>query len=1122
MPLARTYRLARNLPDARQVLSGGGDLGARMREIDWSKSPLGPVEAWPESLRTCVRIMLTSRQPMFVWWGDDLINLYNDAYRSILGGKHPQALGLPASVVWSEIWDQVGPRAQTAMKTEEGTYDEALLLIMERNGYPEETYYTFSYSPVPNDQGGTGGILCANTDDTQRILGERQLATLRELAATTVNARTRDEACALSARALRGNARDLPFAMIYLFDADRKVAHLSATSGIHHGHTAAPETIWMNEGSGSRFASLAHAHATRVVYQLGQHKNLPTGDWDRPPSQAIALPIAGSGQTNQGGLLVVGLNRFRVLDDSYRSFLELVAGQISASIANAIAYEEERKRGSALAELDRAKTTFFSNISHELRTPLTLLLGPIEDAMAVEPKNADERERLELLHRNALRLLKLVNMLLDFSRLEAGRMQASYEPLDLAAFTRDLASVFRSAIERAGLKLKLHIEEIAEPVYVDRDMWEKIVMNLLSNALKSTFDGEIEVSLRPTPKGAELTVRDTGTGVPASDLPYLFERFRRVEGARRRTHEGSGIGLALVHELVEMHGGIISVDSREHVGTAFKIELRSGSSHLPQERVRKWRAEAPQVVGAAMYVQEAMSWFSGGPRDEEGLGAGLDLETVPEIPEEASIDGNARVLLIEDNRDMREYVTKLLSRRFEVETATNGKEGLQKATEQPPDLVLSDVMMPEMDGFQMLAALRENPKTLTVPVVLLSARAGEESRIEGLQAGADDYLVKPFTARELIARVDSHIRMARFRREAMEHEAELLREVQEARNTAAEAVEQITDGFWMYDPEFRVSYMNAAAVEISRRPREEQLGQSLWELFPALQGSVLEEKFRKAMIERVPLEFEYLYGPWDRWFAHRVYPAPAGGIAVYVRDITEAKKTEQALRRAEQLAAAGRLAASISHELNNPLEAVTNLLYLAKGDPGMTGKAKELLEIADRELQRLSHIASRSLKFYRQSTLPTEVQLGELLESVLFFYEGRLRALNIEVEKRFRPCPPVLCYSGEMQQVFTNLISNALDASAPGGRLILSVHPATVKGSQGVRVTVADTGTGISDNARKSLFQPFFTTKAETGTGLGLWVSSGILQKHGAVVRVRSRVGQGTVFSILVPRLPHL
>ncbi|MGL4621266.1 MAG: ATP-binding protein, partial [Chroococcidiopsis sp.] len=224
-------------------LLGGGEMGARMREKDWSKTPLGAPQQWSQSLKTAVRIMLTCRQPMFVWWGKELINLYNDAYKSIAGGKHPEALGQPAAVVWREIWDWVSPRAESAMLNNEGTYDESLLLIMERNGYPEETYYTFSYSPIPDDDGGTGGIICANTDDTQRVIGERQLALLQELAAKTADARTFEAACTLSASCLETNLYDLPFAAIYLVDSQQQRLFLAGTSGIERGHVVTPETV---------------------------------------------------------------------------------------------------------------------------------------------------------------------------------------------------------------------------------------------------------------------------------------------------------------------------------------------------------------------------------------------------------------------------------------------------------------------------------------------------------------------------------------------------------------------------------------------------------------------------------------------------------------------------------------------------------------------------------------------------------------------------------------------------------------------------------------------------------------------------------------------------------------
>jgi hypothetical protein len=411
-------------PTYNPVLAGGGEMGARMRERDWSTTPLGPVEHWSQSLKTAVRIMLTSRQPMFVWWGAELINLYNDAYKAIVGGKHPEALGQPAAVVWHEIWDQVGPRAESAMRMNEGTYDEALLLIMERYGYQEETYYTFSYSPVPDDQGGTGGIICANTDDTQRIIGERQLALLRELAARTADARTFEDACALSARCLESNPADLPFAMIYLAEPDKRRIVLAGTSGIERGHPAAPDAIELDADSIWPAADVIDTHQARLVSNIDtMFGSLPSGAWDQSPRQAVLLPIAPSGRTGRAGLLVAGLSPFRLFDDTYRGFLDLVAAQIAASLANAQAYEDERRRAEALAELDRAKTVFFSNISHEFRTPLSLMLGPMEDLLQ-QPDGTlppGDREQLEVMHRNALRLLRLVKSCATWSRCTAAR-----------------------------------------------------------------------------------------------------------------------------------------------------------------------------------------------------------------------------------------------------------------------------------------------------------------------------------------------------------------------------------------------------------------------------------------------------------------------------------------------------------------------------------------------------------------------------------------------------------------------------------------------------------------------------------------------------------------------------
>ncbi|MGF1933691.1 MAG: ATP-binding protein [Nostoc sp. ChiQUE02] len=911
-------------------LFGGGEMGARMRERDWSKTSLGPTQQWPQSLKTAVRIMLTSRQPMFVWWGEELINLYNDAYKAIIGGKHPEALGQPASYVWREIWDQVGPRAESAMLKNEGTYDEALLLIMERNGYPEETYYTFSYSPVPNDQGDTGGIICANTDDTQRIIGERQLALLRELAARTADARTFDEACTLSASCLESNPYDLPFAMIYLVDPDQQQTFLAGSCCIGQNHVAVPETVALDSDCVWPFAEVIRTHQAKLISNLEvSFSSLPCGVWQRSPHQAIAVPIAPSGQTGKAGILIAGLNPFRLFDDNYKGFIDLVAAQIAASIANAQAYEEERKRAEALAEIDRAKTVFFSNVSHEFRTPLTLMLGPLEETLtncaALLP--AKDREQLEMVQRNGLRLLKLVNSLLDFSRIEAGRVQASYEPTNLATFTAELASVFRSAVERAGMQLSVNCPSLPAPVYVDREMWEKIVLNLLSNAFKFTMAGEITVSLQWSNDHIEFAVKDTGIGIPAAEIPHLFERFHRVKGAQGRTFEGSGIGLSLVQELVQMHGGTVHVTSVLGVGSCFTVSIPTGSAHLPPERISAPRTLVSTALGATPYLEEALRWL---PQEESRGATAVDgfpgIEQVAwsrerreaggeEIVQEDYISyidsslassgplplrSSPRILLADDNSDMRDYVKRLLlSQQYEVESVPDGLAALDSARGRVPDLVLTDVMMPGLDGFRLLQELRADPQTSKVPIILLSARAGEEARVEGLQAGADDYLIKPFSARELLARVEAALKMARLRQEAMQREQGLRIEAETAKVHLETVLAGIQDQFFVLDREWRYSFVNERVAEVVGIPKEELLGRIIWEVFPDVVKSEFSTQVHRAFAQQTVVQFEYFYPAWQRWFENRVYPN-AFGVSIFVTEISDRKQAEKALRASEE------------------------------------------------------------------------------------------------------------------------------------------------------------------------------------------------------------------------------
>jgi signal transduction histidine kinase/serine phosphatase RsbU (regulator of sigma subunit)/CheY-like chemotaxis protein len=728
----------------------------RIDAFDWAATPLGPMSGWPPSLRAAVRIVLTSRFSMWMAWGPELTFFYNDAYRDdTLAAKHPWALGRPTHEVWAEIWPDIGPRIQRVMATGEATWDQALQLFLERSGYTEETYHTFSYSPLADDDGQTAGMLCVVVEETDRVIGERRITTLQDLASAVGACETEHELFTAIERSLARNPEDLPFSLTYLSDAEGRTAPVAPSPQI-------PD-IWPVD----RVVSGTEP----VVVELEGRETLPTGAWPIAPRRAAAFALPEPGRAQAAGFFAAGLNPYRPLDEAYLGFLELVAGQIASSLASVRAREAERHRAESLAELDRAKTDFFSNVSHEFRTPLSLILGPAEDALR-DATDAEQEQRLTVVFRNALRLQKLVNNLLDFSRVEAGRAEPLREPTDLGAFTADLASMFRSATERAGLALVVETPEEPLTAEVDREMWERIVLNLVSNAFKFTFEGEICVTIRRGEREAVLSVRDTGTGIPDAELSRLFERFRRVRGARSRTHEGSGIGLALVQELARLHGGSVEATSELGVGSTFTVRVPF------TEGARAVEAAAPTSEAAA-YLEEALRWLPDAKSsvgELEAVGAGLPTGASGGVT-------RARILVADDNADLREYLERLLARYWDVETVGDGAAALEAIDARRPDLVLSDAMMPRLDGFGLLNALRADPSTAQLPVIMLSARAGEEAAVEGLSAGADDYLLKPFSARELIARVRANLDLSELRQAAARataRHAQLLRDLADA------------------------------------------------------------------------------------------------------------------------------------------------------------------------------------------------------------------------------------------------------------------------------------------------------------------------------------------------------
>ena len=731
-------------------------MGELMRRKDWAETPLGSPAGWSDSLRTAVSICLQSRFPILIWWGPEMVMIYNDAYRPMLGDKHPQSMGQRGRECWSEIWHIIGPMLEGVRERGEATWSEDQMLPLARYGFAEECYFTFSYSPIHDETGAVGGVFCAVTETTRRVLGERRLATLRELGAATKQ-ETAEAACRAAASIVANNPADLPFALVYLTDGT--VLRLAGSAGLEPGSVFAPVT-----------APTAMTDPWPVAEALRAGTAMAASNLASPGTgAALVVSLAIPGHPDSAGLLIAGISPRLALDEDYRGFLKLVAGQIATAVSEARAFEAEKRRAEALAEIDRAKTAFFNNISHEFRTPLTLMIGPLEDAIAGwEELSPVNRDRLLLAQRNAARLLKLVNTLLEFSRIEAGRIEASYELTDLAMFTAELASVFRSAIERAALTLKVDCQPLPGPAFVDREMWEKIVLNLLSNAFKFTFTGAIEVALRGDQDSAVLTVSDTGIGIPAEELPRLFDRFHRVKGARGRSYEGSGIGLALVQELARLHGGTVRVESEVDRGSKFIVTIPLGAAHLPENRIGAPRALASTASRAGTYVEEVLRWLpentdGGKPRKDPASPRSGGSRTPFGAPRSGPVP---RVILADDNADMRGYLARLLAEHYEVEAVADGVAALQAARRQAPDLILSDVMMPHLDGFGLIQELRADANLKALPVILLSARAGEEARVDGLEYGADDYLIKPFSARDLLARVNAQLNLAQLRRDA--------------------------------------------------------------------------------------------------------------------------------------------------------------------------------------------------------------------------------------------------------------------------------------------------------------------------------------------------------------------
>jgi len=1122
-----THAAAR--PD--DFLAGGGEMGERMRALDWTTTPLGPVTAWPQSLKTIVRVMLDSRYAMWMLWGHDLTFFCNDAYLPTVGMKRDWVLGARSDKVWEEIWPDIAPRIQRVLEEGRATWDEGLPLFLERYGFPEESYHTFSYSPIYDDGNRIAGMLCVVTEVTERVIGERRLRVLRDLAASP-RAETTEGACKRLINVLAENPLDVAFASLYLLDQSQERLNLAQHSG-GLPVLLVPTQIDLAERAGAWPIAETIRSGVPQVVELPRSgpESIASPLWPDRVAQAMVLPVK-QGSSMSIAILIAGVSPRRPLDDSYRGFFDLLVRQFAAAIADAQSYEAERARSEALAEIDRAKTVFFSNVSHEFRTPLTLLLGPLEEALR-KPAEGLNGEALDSAHRNALRLLKLVNTLLDFSRIEEGRAHAHYAPTDLGAATRELASVFRSAMERAGLRYSVTCEALPAPVFVDQAMWEKIVLNLLSNALKYTFEGEIHIDLRSRGNAAELVVADTGTGIPPEALPQLFNRFYRVPGANGRTHEGSGIGLSLVRELVKLHGGSIEIESTLGRGSAFRVRIPFGAVHLPAAQVVPDSDQRTIVSGAQAFVEEAQRWLPDSANLEQGETVLALARSEPPSATSGPLN-KPTVLLVDDNRDMREYVTRLLQSRFAVVCAQDGQYALDLLDDGVrPDLVLSDVMMPRLDGFGLLKALRARPITESTPVIFLSARAGEEARLEGFDGGADDYLIKPFSARELITRIDTHIRLSRLRRAASEH-------IKMGEERLRIAIDEAGMGSWDLDlrtHELRWSRSHYTLLGLV--PDDSSFATyEMWRsrVHPAdlagVEAALTQSRDTHSLYSQ---EYRIIRADtgavrWLRVLGRFLYDesgAALRNVGVFFDD-TDRKAAEIALREADQRKDI--FLATLAHELRNPLAPIRNAAQML-GSPTL---GPEQLQWARSVIQRqvkhmalllddlldVARITQGKLDLKRQRITLDSV-VDSAVEAVRPLIDSKSHLFTVTL-----PSKPVALDADPLRlsQVIGNLLTNAAKYTDAGGRITLSgqIEEGTLS------LSIKDSGIGIPRESLSGIFEMFYQiegagTRSEGGLGIGLALVNGLVQLHGGTVEAKSEgLGRGSEFVVNLPVTPDL
>lgn len=1165
-------------------LSSGGEMEKRIRAFDWSKTSLGLLENWPSSLKHAVSTCLVSGFATVLYCGPESILIYNDAFIPIAGKKHPSMLGLPAKEARSEIWPILEPLIKQALTKGITTKKDNKLQLLDRGGFLEETYLTCSFSPVGVADGKINSVIETLSNTTHDVLHHRHLQTLKNVAEHASSAKTLEEACKITLEALTGNDADIPFALLYLLDHPPGHAILKGNVRLTD-ETQAPADIKLEDVNSVWPLARIIKTGKSEILDIKHFNNLPKGRWEKSPQQAVAVPLFLPGHHRPTGIFIVGVNPMRVCDDDYLNFYNSLAQLIVNALANASAFTEECRRLEAMKELDRAKTVFFNDTSHEFRTPLQLILGPITDALtdSEQPLPPRQLERLTLIQRNALRLLKLTNSLLDFSRIEAGRLHGNYETTDLAKLTGDVADLFREAIERAGLQFNVDVSSPDEPVYVDRSMWEKILFNLLSNAFRYTLKGSITLQLKKEQHQAVMTVSDTGIGIPEKELPKIFERFYRVEGATGRGYEGSGIGLALAQELTKLHGGSIKATSKFNEGSVFTVTIPLGHVHLPANQIQSPSSATCQIgvslLGTA-YVQEALAWLekeAPAEETEQKNKTAFALEPLPtKKPETKASFDKAKVLFAEDNPDMRNYMRGILAPHYEVHIAIDGEVALEMALNQKFDFILTDYRMPKLTGMQLIQALRANEKTKHIPIIILSSSANEEERVSSLERGADDYIAKPFSSRELLARIKIHRELARLRERleksvqertrALEEEVAKHKQTEDALIKSEESYRMLAKispvGIFHTDKEGKTFYTNQRLSDMwGAKLKSDEIKQETWKQFLHPEDKdravSLWDKFCKREIEHFKCEHRFLKPDGSVvWVIAEAVPEEDNqgqmiGFIGTVTDITELKELEKKHRKQQD-----QFIDNMCHELRNPLNGIYGSVTLeeeniatlqailaseeAKDLPSALKEKilkhieqdKEATQAIDRCARHQKTIADDVLNLSKLEAgmvalNPEDYDAEKAIKNVIAIVDTEITRKNIKLYKNIaHQNTKINSDPNRLAQVLLNLLTNAIKFTPEKGEITISLQVLEETADTKVlEFSVKDSGMGLTAEEQAQLFNRFvqvgqFTPQGYGGSGLGLIISKNLVELMGGAIQVDCKKWKGCKFTFTIRGKP--